>query len=186
MPTTRPSLQTLRGLTNFTQQFRFYVEISSFPNVVTGYNVDDINYRCESLTLPSMTHPATEVNLHGHKRKQTGIGTYEGVITLTAVETVDVIVRSFIADWREAHWRTRKSAKGYSSGVSEYTSELEAEIVIALLDSLDNPIWFYKLFGCQLEGATPGGNPAGDAADPYKPEISIGYEHFIEAANLSS
>ncbi len=177
---TRPTLEVLRSITNYTQSFRWYVEVEKFPSVVSGYSSDDINYRAESIELPAMTNPPTEVNIRGHKRKQPGIGNYNGVINLTAVETVDVVIRNFIADWREAHWRTRDG----SSGLTEYKLDLESTWIIALLDSLDQPIWFYKLIGCQLEGADPGGTPGGESADPFKPIINLGYEYFIEGASL--
>ncbi len=176
----RPSLEALRSITNYTQMFRWYIEVEKFPSVVSGYTTDDINYRCESIDLPEMTHPPTEVQIRGHKRKQPGIGEYNGVITLTAVETVDMKIRSFLSDWREAHWRTRDG----SSGLTEYKLDLEATFIIALLDSLDNPIWFYKLVGCQNEGATAGGTADGSTADPFKPALSLGFEYFIEGSSL--
>jgi len=173
MSTIRPNMESLRGLGNFTQLFRWYVEFESLPSALGGFNSDDINFRAESTGLPKMGGASTEIQIRGHKIKQFGIADYGNVITLTCIETVDNIISQFIHDWRELCWQTEEG----STGKTHNKEDMEAIMRITRLDNMDNPIWWYKLFGCyqesyelsDLDGAT---------ADPLKPAPVISFDYF--------
>jgi len=180
--TTRPSIEQIRNVGNFTQMFRWNVEFEKFPNLVSGPGSEAINFRAESVTIPKLDPNAVEINLRGHKVKQPGIATYGNQITLTCVETVDNIIAQFIHDWREKCWESDNGG----TGKTHYKSELEATILITRLDNMDQPIWIYKLFGCFLETNEAGGDLGGDSADPLKPQLVLSFDYFNDKPMTAS
>lgn len=172
----RPSVDGIRKLGNFTQIFRWNVSFEKIPNGIS-ISSEDINFRAESSTVPTLTGTSTEIVIRGNKVRQPGIHGYNSPITLTLMETVDNKIANFIKEWREKCWKISEG----SAGVSENKDELEAVIVLTRLNNKDEAIWRYKLIGCYLEGAERGDLDA-QTADPMKPALAIAYDRFEEEA----
>jgi hypothetical protein len=173
MPTKRPSLEGLRNIGNWTQTFRWWVDIEEPPPAVT-VDSEAINFRAESIEIPKANPMSTEIIIRGHKKKQIGIVDYTNTIALTCVETVDNVVSQFVRDWREACWQTDNG----STGISHSQKDVEARIKIMRLDNRDNPIWQYILYGCFLETFEPGGPLDGATPEPLKPAITVSFDYF--------
>jgi len=169
----RPNLESLRNLGNFTQAFRWYVEFENFPALMSGYVSEDINFRAESTGLPKLGGASVDITIRGHKLKQPGIADYGNTIVLTCVETIDNKIAQFVHDWREICWQTEEGG----SGRTNYKADIEATLRITRLDNMDNPIWWYKLFGCYLE-STEYGDLDGTTGDPFKPALTICWDYF--------
>jgi len=172
----RPSVENLRALGQWTQGHRWGLQFIRLPSVLSGYRSEDLNYRAESITLPRLNTPTSDIEVRGNMVHQTGKGEYEKTITLTAIETVNNIVQHFIHDWREHHWELGNG----STGKTADKNLLEAELQITLLNNVDLPRWSYTLIGCILEGGEPGLEPANEA-DPQKPVLNITYDRFDES-----
>ena len=98
------------------------------------------------------------------------------LITLTCIETVDSIVANFAKNWREISWEMGNGG----SGRTHYPALIEAVIQIVRLDSMDQPVWYYKLIGCRLQGFEAGGTLDATTADPLKPVFNIAFDRFEE------
>jgi len=170
----RPSLETIRGLANFTQMFRWYVEFEKFPNLVPGPGSDAINWRAESIGIPKLNPMSTEYQIRGHKVKQPGIGDYENTIVLTCIETIDNVISQFVHDWQEVCWESENG----STGKTNSKEDIEAIVRLTRLDNMDQPIWVYKLFGCYLETSDSGGDLDGATSDPLKPALTLSFDYF--------
>jgi len=177
MSVVRPNLEALRNLGNFTQSFRWYVEFESLPSALGSFSSDDINFRAESTGLPKLATTSSEIQIRGHKVKQPGIAEYQGPITLTCIETIDNKIASFVKAWKELCWQTEEG----STGKTQNMADLQAVMRITRLDNMDQPIWWYKLFGCYLE-STEYGDLDGTTADPFKPALSITYQYYNEGS----
>lgn len=182
MAVIRPSIENVRSLGNFVQSFRWGIQFEKFPAMLLGYTSDDINFRAESTTIPKLTGTSVEYMIRGQKVKQPGIHDYGNQITLTCIETVDSKIANFVRSWREICWQTTQGG----TGITQYKSNVEATIIIIRLDNLNNPIWYYKLFGCFLEDVEWGNDLDGQTADPLKPAMQISFDYFNDAQTMTA
>ncbi len=178
MVTMRPNLEHLRSLGQVTQMFRWTVEFEKVPSILNEWKSDAINFRAESVGIPKLNPTSSEVQIRGNKIKFPGIGDYENTITLTCIETVDNSISMFVRNWRELCWQTENG----STGITQNKEDLEATMLITRLDNKDSPIWMYKLFGCFLETAEPGGDLDAAGTDPLKPSLTISFDYFNDKA----
>ena len=168
----RPTIDQIRSIGNVTQLFRWNLIFSAFPAAVAGApRTEDLNLRCESTTLPKLSHTMTEVQIRGHKVHQPGKGEYSPNIALTFLETVDNKISTFLRAWREACWQVK-------TGVSQSKADVEAQILIQRLNHLDQGIWEYNLTGCILQDYEPGGTLSSESQDALKPSMTIVYDYF--------
>lgn len=172
---TRPSMDQVRSVADFTTLFRWNLIFAQFPSAIAAPSSEDLNIRCESAELPKLTGSTITQSIRGHKVSQPGIHDYSETITLTFVETVDNVISNFLRSWREACWAT-------NTGVTNPKSEVEAIILIQRLNSLDEPIWEYKLLGAFLQDFDPGGTLDGSSSDSLKPSLVIKFDRFEDQA----
>jgi len=168
---TRPSLDQIRGIADFTNLFRWNLIFTEFPASVPGFNSEDFNIRCESAELPKLTGQTIVQNLRGHQVRQGGIYNYSPTITLTFVETVDNKIHNFLRQWREQMWAT-------NTGISASKADNEAIIQLQRLNNQDDPIYEYKLIGALLEDFDFGGTLDGVTSDALKPTMILAYDRF--------
>lgn len=171
---TRPSVDNIRSLPNFTQLFRWAIAFSSPPSAVDYPGNEAINFRAESQSLPTLSPGSTEIVIRGNKIKEPGIADYGNQITLTCVETVDSIISEFISSWQNACWEMSEG----STGKTRDKKDLEATMVITRLNNMDEPIYKYELFGVFLETEDAGGELGSDSADPLKPVLTLSFDRF--------
>lgn len=169
----RPSIVNLHKLGNFTQAFRWYVNVTDLPQELSNYDSQMLNFHAESMSLPTKEVETTEIQIRGNMVRQQGVGTYSSPITLTLIETVDAYCLSFLSDWQELAWSTEDT-----KGRSKYKNDQTCSIILTLLDSMDKPYYEYKLFACQLANGEPGNDADASTADPFKPALSIAYDYF--------
>lgn len=176
MAVLRPSLENLRALGNFTQTFRWHVNFITIPSAVSGFNAMDVNFRAESMSRPARTSNAVETSIRGHKTVQPGIVDYKGnSLSLTVVEAIDMKMATGIQQWQELCW---ESANG-SSGITNMKADLEAEVLLTLLDNMDTPIWEYDCIGVWMK---TGGEGDSDATtdDPLKPAMELAFDYYTD------
>jgi hypothetical protein len=171
----RPTMDQIRGIGDFQTNFRWNLVFSSFPNAVASPpTTDALNFRCLTSDIPKANIQMMDITIRGQKVKQNGIMEYAGTLALTFQETVDVTMRTFIKNWREAIWAT-------NTGVSALKSDLQCTVNLYQLDNLDNQVWQYQLVGAILSDYDLG-NLDGAGNDTQKPSITLSYDRFIDGA----
>ena len=180
----RPGIEDIRSISNYTDIYRWNLTFASFPltgtvGATTAFNAfpssENLNLRCESVAIPNQTNEKITVNIRGQKVHQSGQATYSGSIQLTFVDTVDNVVQDFIRTWRELVWQTR-------TGVSQPKLSQEATIILQQLNSLDEPIWQYTLYGCFPQGFDNGSMT--NASDIRKPTMTLSYDYYEDGSLL--
>ena len=169
----RPSVENLRSLPDFTQMYRWIVHVAELPGALSGFNTQDINFRAETMTVPTMTGETSVITLRGNEIRQPGRHTYNSPFTLAMVETVDSLVTDFVSQWRNLCWEYRNG----STGITQAKADVEARMELILLNNKDEPRWKYNLIGCFLESAEMG-DVDGSTSDPMRPSLSIAYDRF--------
>ena len=166
----RPTIDNIRGIKDFATNYRWDMTIN-FPQALAGLDTEDYNFRCESAEMPLATNTLMEANIRGHKVKQSGILAYQGELTLNFIETVDSKISDLIKAWRDACWKA-------NTGVATSQVALEGSITLQRLDSQDQVVWIYTLFGVFLSTYDPGGQLVGDGGDLIRPTMTISYDYF--------
>ena len=175
----RPNIDQLRGLGDFSTLFRWDLQWTTIPSLISQFGTvptsDDLNFRCESTTLPTAEIGVSEVNIRGHKVNEPSILSYNGSLDLTFLETVDNKVHNFIMAWREALW-ARKT--GVAAGAM---NTLKGEFLLIRLNNQDQQVWKYK-----VKGVFPNNYQLptldGSSTDFLKPVITFKYDYFEDAA----
>ena len=167
----RPTLQQIRGIGNFQEITRWNFAMLVPPTAVP-VNSNALNLRCETSELPKRTVQTIDVNLRGHRVKQSGISDYSGVLTVTFMEDVNSTIKDFLRRWREAISET-------NTGVSLPKSELEAVIGLTQLDQSDNGVWQYQIKGCLLEDYDLG-QLDGATSDVQRPSMTVSFDLFSD------
>ena len=178
---TRPSIENIRQISNYTDAYRWNVIIASWPlfgtlgGLLPWPNSQALNLRCESVMIPKVDNEKIEVNIRGHKVYQSGQATYNNEITLNMVDTVDQVLMNFLKTWRELVWQTR-------TGVSQPKLTQEATIILHQLNSLDQPIWQYTLYGAWLKDFDNGSLTNESAV--RKPTLTLNYDYYDDGQIL--
>lgn len=186
----RPSVNQIRKLGNFTQMFRWAIELERVPDklsslIPTNYgNGRDassaFNIRAMSATVPEKTGTSTEIQIRGNKVRQPGLVEYTSPFTCTLYETNDVWVQQLLWAWHNLYWDTNlRNTQGDSSGLTEFKADLEGIIKLTQLNNLDQPIYEYRLIGAYIESYSRG-DFSESAADPMQPNISFAFDYFTE------
>ena len=169
------TIDQLRALPDYAQVTRWDINFVTLPAVgALGFPLaDSLNFRCSSIDLPKSTNNKFEVATRGHKTRHTGTQEYEGTMTLTFTETVDNTLFNFVKAWRELIWSSRQ-------GQAFSKSDIEATLLITLLDNQDNARAKYTVFGCFLE-ADDFGTLDGETSDAIKPTLTLSYDFYVDA-----
>ena len=170
----RPSLSEIRGLSNFSQQFRWGVEVIKPPNVAP-IDTTNLNLRAISTTVPTANPTKTEIIIRGHKIFENGIMDWLNTIDLTLIETNNNIIARWVSNWRQGCW----DRTGGVTGVTQNKVDLEAIIAIHRLNNMDYAIGTYILYGVLLENVTYGELVA-ESADAIRPVLTLSYDYFDE------
>jgi len=169
---TRVNIDNVRSLPDFATTFRWNFIMAQAPLIgAAGFPLSaDLDLRCESAELPKATNQKIEINIRGHKVFQPGITNFTNTISLTFAETVDNRISIFLKAWRELIW-------SFKSGSSFSKSDVEATIILQRLNSQDEPIFNYTLYGCFLEDEEAGGTLDGASSDILRPVAVLSYDY---------
>lgn len=167
----RPTLEDVRGLQNFSQSFRWAVDLQS-PGGLSG---NDFNFRAVTGSVPNMNPTSTEIVIRGNTVTQPGIADWTRTIDMVLIETADFRVAEFIRQWREMCWST----DGGVTGRTRNKRELEGTLIMHLLDNQDNMMKTYVLKGV-FPATVNYGELSDSAADPWKPTITFAFDYFTE------
>ena len=169
------TIDQLRALPDYAQVTKWDINFVTLPGVgAFGFPVsDELNFRCESVELPKATNQKYEVQTRGHKTFHSGILDYGNSFTITFTETVDSAIFNFVKAWRELIWSSRQ-------GQAFSKSDIEATILITMLDNQDNARAKYTVFGCFLEDYDFG-TVDGATSDAIKPTMTLSFDFFVDA-----
>ena len=144
----RPDLNELSALGHHASKYNWGIQFVSLPSAVTGFTSADLNTRCLSISAPTRTQQASEVNLRGNKVYQHAIMDYSGTIDLTMHETVDRKTLEFFERWMDLQWTP-------IAGASIPKSTNQAVFLLSLLDSEDKKRKYYTIFGAWPKTISP-------------------------------
>jgi hypothetical protein len=168
------SIDQLRALPDFGQTNRWDITFVTLPAVgVLGFPLSDsLNIRCETVELPKASNQKIEVNIRGHKVFNSGILDYGNSLTMTFVETVDNTIFNFVKAWRELCWESRQG-RAFSK------SDLEATILITLLNNQDQPRAKYTVYGAMYESDDFGSLDNG--SEVMRPSLTLSFDYYVDA-----
>lgn len=168
------SIDQLRALPDYAQVTKWDMQFITLPAVgplalVIG---DALNLRCESIEIPKHSNQKFEVSIRGHKTFSPGLIDYGNSMNITFTETVDNMLLKLVKGWRELIWSSRQ-------GRSFPKKDLEATLLITLLDNQDNIRAKYTVYGCFLE-SDDFGQLDGSTSDAIKPSITLSFDYYVD------
>lgn len=169
----RPTFNQIRNLGDPALTNLWDLQITKPPTGLS-FDVDGLNFRCESVGIPKKSGSKISVQIRGLAPVHyPGTLTPEGSLTFNFTETEDNFITKIISDLTNL---TQDSETG--AGIPK--AELEMEIKITRLNRQNKPIWEYNLVGCFMESPDPGSDLNGGDADVLKPSMTISYDNFTE------
>jgi len=169
----RPTIDQIRGLADHASLFHWRLSFFQPPAIGSFPGIEEMDLRCTTVVLPSMSIGQVPIKIRGHVVQQPGEATYNTPLQFTFIETVDNVVANFFRQWREACWQTKTGAQGAKADV-------EGIIQITRLNRQDTPIWGYKLIGCTYQDGNFGS--LGADAGVVSPVMSVAYDYFEDVA----
>jgi hypothetical protein len=168
------TIDQLRALPDYAQVTKWDITFLQLPAVgAVGFPAsEDINLRCETVETPKATNQKFPVELRGHRTFHSGIMDYGNVMNLTFTETVDNFTFLFVKAWRELCWASR-------TGSAFPKSDLEATILLTLLDNEDNARASWKIYGAFYE-ADDFGTLDGSTSDAIRPSLTLSYDFYVD------
>lgn len=169
------TIDELRALPDYAQVTKWNLDFVTLPGVGPfGFPLSSIlNLRAESIEIPKTTNQKFEVMTRGHKVLVPGIQDYGNSMTITFTETVDNVIFNFVKAWREMIWASR-------TGRSFSKADIEATILLTLLDNQDNARAKYTIYGCFLE-SEDFGSLDGSTSDAIKPSLTLSYDFYVDS-----
>jgi hypothetical protein len=150
--------------------YNWGVQFITTPAAVAGFTSYDLNTRAISMSPPTKTEEESEVNIRGNKDYQHAIITYNP-LEITLQETVDSKVGSFLEAWTAAQWDP-------TTGQQRPKNQIEATILLTLLDSMDVPRAQYTLVGAWVTSFDHGGSYDGSNSDTVKFNVNLRYTYY--------
>lgn len=168
------SIDQLRSLPDYAQTTKWNVVFVTLPAVgALGFPLSEqLNLRTESIQQPKGTNQKFEVQIRGHKTMHSGILDYGNTFTINFTETVDSMIYKLIKAWRELCWSSRQ-------GKAFPKKDLEATIMIELLDNQDNVRARTTYYGCIYEDADLP-DLDGSTSDAQRPTLTLSFDFFID------
>lgn len=171
----RINIEELRAQRDYAQVTKWSLDFVTLPAVgAFGFPASEaLNLRCESIELPKASNQKFEVMIRGQKTLHSGIMDYGNTVTMTFVETVDNTVFNLVKAWRELCWSSRQ-------GQAFPKRDLEATILLTLLDNQDNARAKYTMYGCFYE-SDDFGTLDGSTSDAMRPSLTLSYDYYVDA-----
>lgn len=167
-------VKQVRGLPDFAPLYKWDLAVTTGPAAID--TPGGLNVRCLSTDVPKAQAGQTiEVGIRGIYKNQSGIYQYNGSITLAFAETVDNTIKQWLTDWREACYNSQ-------DGTAAPQADIEANILLTMLDRQDQAIWKYELIGVFLEDYDHAGSQLdGETSDIQRPSITVRYDTFKDS-----
>jgi len=186
----RPTVNSMRSVGEYQRQYRWNIDftmaklLSGLQNV--GLNIQpgaengDLNLLCETAELPRRTNQGIVLMNRGSQIRLPGFTLPVGIISMSFVETVTHPIHSVIREWDNAIWsRIGPDGDNTASGLSNPDNDLKLKQLDMLqLDSQDNIVRTWRLFGVFLEDFDPGGVLEGAVADVQRVSIMFSYDDY--------
>jgi hypothetical protein len=127
------ALSAVMGIPDAVGTFRF----TFFVTIPTGLNTigttRDLHLRCQTVDLPGRTIETMDVALHGQPQRHfRGRGTFQGMMAINFIETMDGLVHKTLHQWME-------KVVGSTSGNGNISGNYATNAVINVLDPQGNP-----------------------------------------------
>jgi hypothetical protein len=169
------TIDQLRALPDYAQMTKWDLTFVTLPVVgLLGFPLSEsLNLRLASVNTPKASNQKFSVQTRGHKTHHSGILDYEGTMTLTFFETVDNRIFNLVKAWRELVWSSRR-------GQSFPKADLEATILLTLLDNQDKPRAKYTVYGAFYE-SDDFGSLDGSSSDAIKPTLTLSYDFYVDS-----
>lgn len=164
----RPTQENVRSLPDFATAYNWNLEIQKTPAGVR--KPPNFNWQVQTSTIPTASNTPIEVDIRGHKIRQSGIQQYDGTLDIQVVETVDVPFRKFIRDWRECQWET-------NTGKAKPRNESSCDFTLTTADRQDSINQTFQIIGGILTNYTLG-DLSGDASEVLRPTLTVTYDYF--------
>lgn len=166
-----PTEEDVRSLGDFAPIYKWELTFLEGPFVTNDIN--GLNFRCVSATLPKKTFDEITVGIHGQDKYVCGRVKYN-TITLDFVETIDNFIALFLYNLHEAQWQT-------NTGIQAPQAQVEFTCMLTRMNRQNQPTFAYQLVGCWIQDYSHSANPLqADTSDVIKPTLTIRYDYFIE------
>lgn len=170
---TNIGIEDVRGLGNFSLTNNWKLTLhpvgSKVRSIVDG--LGEINARCVSTDVPNKSINKLSTTIRGHTVHQPGDLQYGDSFSFVIVGTEDARAEKFVRDYYElccSQEHLEQHAK----------KDLECTAVFQRLNSMNEPMYEYKLVGSWLQSATfPGGEAS---ATVINVTMVLSYDYYTE------
>lgn len=168
------SIDQLRALPDAAKVTKWDITFLTLPAVglLGGLVTEQLNVRCESVEFPKGTMENFEIMIRGHKIMQSGKLDMGNTLTLTFFETVDNTIMKLVEGWKQLAWSNRQ-------GRSVPKQDMEATLLITLLDSQDQIRAKTTVYGCIYNSDDLMGTLDGSTSDAVKPSLTLNFDFFV-------
>lgn len=206
--TTFPTLNNVQTLGEFKQVFRWDINFEAVMDKMPDWKTDTgtpiantitdfakFNLSCQSAEEPKKDIEYALAELRGVKINQAGIGTVNGEIPFTFLDTMDNMVMDVFDIWMNAAYNTSKSgAEAVTMDAKQWGGALSQGATAAMPDYKVNGIKIYRLngrmkrvYGIELVGASPrsftrGGTLESRSSEISKPQITLVFDGWFRIA----
>lgn len=166
----RPTIENVRGVGDFATLYQWNLAVITPAPGVPGFpSSDQVNYRCESSSMPGKTDQELVIGIRGHEVYQPGKHVYKNPLTITFIDTVDSVIADWIESWSNACWEVR-------TGRQLQNDQIKSNLLLERLDRQDNVIFNYLLVGCYLQDFDLG--TLGAENELFKPVLTLKYDYY--------
>lgn len=168
----KPTIEQLRGLGHHQTTYDWGIQFLTIPSIISGFSNSDLNTRCTSSSLPSMTIDEIPIQMRGHQAFQHGIAKYGNTLDITLYETMDSKVQDFLAAYMNMQWAP-------ITGIQTPKSLNQCSFLLTLLDSEQNPTRYFTIIGAWLKGYDPSGGLQSGSSDILSFNCHFQFDYFL-------
>lgn len=167
----RPSIEQVRGLQHHQSMYDWGIQFFGLPNILSGFDSDDLNTRCQTVDLPSRSIEEISIDLRGHKVFQHGKINYGNTLAMTLYETQDSKVQDFLNAYMNMQWTP-------ITGSQVPKSLNQCNFVLSLLNSENSPTYQYTIVGAWLKDYKASGS-LGSNSEVLSWNLTWQFDYFI-------
>lgn len=160
-------IEDVAGLPQLQTMYQWSVKFSPPKSISNSMTPDQIDLRCVSSGLPTLTNQDMEVNIRGHKLLQAGQGDFGNEIEMTFVETIKAEISELIQAWQKDKWDAE-------NGTQSARADHEVDVTLDMLDNKGNITQTYVLKHASVKAANFG-ELGGDTNEVQKPSVTFSY-----------
>lgn len=168
----KPTIEQLSQLGHHQTTYDWGIQFLSLPSLITGFDSSDLNTRCTTATLPSVSIEPITIQLRGHKVFQHGIVDYKNQLQLTLYETMDSKVSKFLRAYMDMQWMP-------VTGAQTPKTLNQCAFLLTLLDSYHEATQYYTILGAWLESYEPSGGLQSGSSEILSWNCNFRYDYWI-------